>query len=355
SCEFADACGKAAPAPPAADPIIPAFLESHGGYQFQPQQQQQSYGQQPQQQQSPPSIPVAPVAPIEQQPVPLTSNIDCSRQPDGFYEQGQCQQNYVRCANGLTFAQQCQAGLVFRIDRCEFPADCANPPQPIAAAPEAPAQSDLSITIVTTRTEASCASLTDGNHPVDDCSQEYSSCWGGAGVRAKCPGSLFYNPENNFCDHRENVAGCNNLAIQEDAPAFSCGTKPAGFYGSGCSGTYFHCDGGISITLACPSGLLFSEATQRCDHRESVTECGGNAPSPIAPSPEVQSPPAIPPASQAPLQQQYGAAPQQPLQQSPPAYPQQWQSVNAQAQPQPIVSPPQQYSQQGRRRSRARA
>ncbi|KAH7702867.1 Protein C39D10.7, partial [Aphelenchoides avenae] len=240
SCEFADACGKAAPAPPAADPIIPAFLESHGGYLFQPQQQQQSYGQQPQQQQSPPAITisiVAPVPPVEQKPAPLTTALDCSRQPDGFYEQGHCQQNYVQCANGIAHVQQCQAGLVFRIDRCEFPADCANPPQPLAVAPEAPAQSEPSAEIVTTQTsEASCSSLTDGNHPVADCSQEYSSCWGGAGVRAKCPGSLFYNPENDFCDHRENVAGCNNLAAQEDAPAFSCGAKLPGFYGSGCSG-----------------------------------------------------------------------------------------------------------------------
>ncbi|KAH7708977.1 Chitin binding Peritrophin-A domain containing protein, partial [Aphelenchoides avenae] len=233
SCEFADA----------SEPRGYQFLPRQGHQQSQ--QQQLAYGQQPQLQQSPPSIPVAPVASVQQQQTLLTTNVDCSRQADGFYEQ---------CANGLAFAQQCQAGLVFRIDRCEFPADCANPPQPIA--PEAPAQSDLSITIVTTQTsEASCASLTDGNHQVSDCSQDLL---------------LGRSGQNNFCDHRENVAGCNNLAAQEDAPEFSCGAKLPGFYGSGCSGTYFHCDGGISITLACPAGLLFSEATQRCDHRESV-------------------------------------------------------------------------------------
>lgn len=182
----------------------------------------------------------------------------------------------------------------------------------------------------------------------EGCNSYFFACDGSGGTtRFLCPVGLFFDTEEGSCNHRELVLACGgrkpvtpaptapapgNVALDvgaghgqppaaqaQDAPEFSCGTKPPGYYSHGCASQYFSCVGGISIALTCPAGLLFSETTQRCDYRNSVPECGADVPSPptpIVPSPEVQSQPAQPPAPQ-PVQQQAQPSQYVPAQQQP--------------------------------------
>ncbi|KAE9547736.1 hypothetical protein FO519_009048, partial [Halicephalobus sp. NKZ332] len=300
---------------------------------------------------------------------------------DGFYEQGKCAQNYVRCAHGIAFAHSCPSNLVFSNEMCDYMQNCLNPTQPPAQQsptlapqqplgaygqqPQMPVQQAPPAPPVLPQQRGPYAqpqqpiqqsppqpienwcqqnSQQNGYHG-EGCNSYYFNCNAGLTIRMLCPSGLFFDEETHACDHKEFIVACGGqkptqppaqsptLAPQQ--PLSPYGQQPQmpiqqsppqpiedfcqrnnfvnGFHGEGCNNYFFVCSIGSTARIACPAGLWYDIDTQQCDHKEWIVACGGQKPT----QPPAQSPTLAP---QQPLSP-YGQQPQMPIQQSPPAAP----------------------------------
>jgi len=85
-------------------------------------------------------------------------------------------------------------------------------------------------------------------------------------------------------------------------------SKSDGYYSSGCSALYFHCNGGNVLDLTCPTGTKYSVQINACDYTANIPACGGRIPTTTPPAPMAfanQQPAAAP-------QQQYAYTTQSP-------------------------------------------
>jgi hypothetical protein len=121
------------------------------------------------------------------------------------------------------------------------------------------------------RKKVSCAKLEDGNY-VWGCSRAYSMCANGVEYKAKCQPNLVLNPDTNQCQSQRETPICKlaDERLYKAKDPFSCSNAPEnGLYEAGpCSNFYISCNDGQRHDLECPSGTVFIEATQQCDHQQ---------------------------------------------------------------------------------------
>jgi len=190
-------------------------------------------------------------------------------QGDGIFGDPEKCNEFYMCHHGHRFEnQECPEPLLFSEEtkQCEHPAEveCANKPK----------------------------YCEDGIYPVPGICNAFYQCSNGIWWdKQYCPDGLLFNPEVDVCDWPENVE-CDGQ--KEDGCYISCrkngqsklvcakkclfsgndgGNKPKVCPEDGifrdpedCS-KFYHCTDGIkSESQQCPSGLLFSEVTERCEY-----------------------------------------------------------------------------------------
>ncbi|KAI6196766.1 Chitin binding domain-containing protein [Aphelenchoides besseyi] len=229
-----------------------------------------------------------------QRPSTTPPSTACVGKTDGFYQKGRCQSKYLHCTNGIAFDLQCQDQLVFSGQQCVYANDCLYPTSP------AP------IAVQTTTVPAPPRSQwcqqngkTTGVY-VQGCATKFYVCGGGITTVIDCPANLVYDVTTGSCDVRQFVPACGGVrpvttttVAAPIAPVrpvnYNCQGKSDGYYGSGCSASYYSCVGGTATEISCPGGTRYSSQLHTCDYQQNIPECGGQLPTttvaaPIAPA-----------------------------------------------------------------------
>ncbi|KAF1770227.1 hypothetical protein GCK72_002045 [Caenorhabditis remanei] len=120
--------------------------------------------------------------------------------------------------------------------------------------------------------EPTCDGKVDGIYPNGVCVTNFLTCSGGIARVMNCPASLVFNPSILVCDWPRDVAECSGLPV----PKPVC--EEDGYFSFGqCSSSFTACTNQRAIVMFCPAGLKFSEANQRCDYDDLVSECQDNS------------------------------------------------------------------------------
>uniref|UniRef100_A0A915EF02 Chitin-binding type-2 domain-containing protein n=1 Tax=Ditylenchus dipsaci TaxID=166011 RepID=A0A915EF02_9BILA len=167
-----------------------------------------------------------------------------------------------------------------------------NSPTPVAQQAPPPAQSHVYWGSGSDQNNANpvpvfdCSGKQDGVYMKDysACTNTFYKCSNGNGFRYLCPVNLFYNVENNQCNHNQHVVACGGQAPTTTAApsldytatrkpvAFDCAGRPDGYYQTElCSPVFFSCIGGMDSQINCPAGTVFDISSMICNY---PSQCG---------------------------------------------------------------------------------
>ncbi|VDP46062.1 unnamed protein product, partial [Heligmosomoides polygyrus] len=228
-----------------------------------------------------PAVPV-PLAPAPASTVvPQSPVVDCKGEKNGYHSKG-CTADFIYCADGIASPMTCPPLLVFNEKKgyCDYVENCSATPAPAPAsrpiapvpipAPPAPVHAQPPI-------GPECTGRPSGFY-AKGCTSEFVYCEEGMAVLMKCPSSLVFNAEKNYCDYPENCSGgeiVQEKAVQTSSVATLAETsgrsicpKPNGTFSKGCSSEFFICSYGVAQLMICPGELVFNVAEGYCDHKE---------------------------------------------------------------------------------------
>ncbi|KAF8375713.1 hypothetical protein PRIPAC_82142, partial [Pristionchus pacificus] len=238
-------------------------------------------------------------------------DIDCFNRPDGLYSSG-CSRTYVQCANGMTFNQLCQEGLVFiqASGVCDYASSCSivssSPSSTVPYAPSPPSSSPYKPSIVNEtpsplkRDEPSgviidCSTLANGRY-TSGCTHAFVQCSIGAAVPLECPAGLVFDKRVDQCVWPESCSSMDSPSLPIVSLPIRPSDVPSTVYdmkeekdemvtdaplpevskdGSVCTGTgrramgkcssgFVQCIGGKMVARRCPGQSLFDEKIGLC-------------------------------------------------------------------------------------------
>nr|CDJ82147.1 Chitin binding protein domain containing protein [Haemonchus contortus] len=246
-----------------------------------------------------PVVPSQPSASAQAPPAPLTF-VDCKGKKDGYYSSG-CVSEFVYCVDGVPTLMKCPSSLVFNAKNgyCDYPEACSSPPA--QAAPAVPPSTSTSGP--SSQMSLDCTGRGDGYFAIG-CSSDFVYCSDGIATFMKCPASLVFNAEKNYCDYPENCSGTGldqadsqtgSAAPSPSVHSFVC-PKPNGAFSNGCSTEYYVCSNAVAHVMLCPGNLVFNAEEGYCDLKDSCLqgEKAKDATTPVAYSPVTSTVPAPP-------------------------------------------------------------
>jgi hypothetical protein len=154
-----------------------------------------------------------------------------------------------------------------------------------------------------------CSKLADGNYPdpgghPPNCNTFYWVCSGHEAKKMDCQNGLYFDPDRNWCESRDNVVVCGGQQattlpsaddVTLDPSVFDCSENEDGYFPNpkeGCSQIYYSCSGGLAKELSCQSGLIFDPETMTCNKPEETFICTGTrATTVITEAPATYAPP----------------------------------------------------------------
>ncbi|KAI6194207.1 Chitin binding domain-containing protein [Aphelenchoides besseyi] len=262
-----------------------------------------------------------------QRPSTTPPSTACVGKTDGFYTKGRCQNKYLHCTNGIAFDLECPAQLVFSGEQCVYANDCLYPTSP------APIAVQTTTVPAPPRSQWCQQNGKSTGTYAQGCGTKFYVCGGGFTTVIDCPANLVYDVSIGACDLRQFVPACGGVrpvttttVAAPIAPVrpvnYNCQGKSDGYYGSGCSTSYYSCVGGTAIEISCPGGTRYSSQLHSCDYQQNIPECGGRLPTttvaaPIAPAIPSYTAPVAPVAPAIPSYSPSAAAPVAPVVQTP--------------------------------------
>ncbi|KAK0394392.1 hypothetical protein QR680_000712 [Steinernema hermaphroditum] len=227
---------------------------------------------------------------------PVPRDPFCDGKLDGIHLPDSCTSVFYQCTFGHADKLRCPDGLYYdrEIDLCDQKAHvpaCGGmrPPRPTPTEPSRPVPRD-----------PFCDGKRNGIYLTDRCTTFYYDCNGGVTHKMECPSGLYYDKEANLCEQKHHVPGCGGTRPTQPPPKDPaprdpyCDGKRDGLYvPQSCTTFFYHCNGGASNKMDCPSGLYYDSEINLCDKRSHVPACGGTRPT--------RPPPTIPPTSRDPF------------------------------------------------------
>ncbi|XP_071953434.1 protein obstructor-E-like [Antedon mediterranea] len=116
-----------------------------------------------------------------------------------------------------------------------------------------------------------CNGKDDGNYEYPGDCGKFVQCSGGVSTVTTCVPGLVYSVENDECDYPLTVGPSAQAAQVGDF----CSTKSAvGLYKdpSNCE-KFYQCSNGKTYHHSCPTGLVYNEVVEKCDHHSNVPGC----------------------------------------------------------------------------------
>ncbi|XP_033113936.1 fibrillin-2-like, partial [Anneissia japonica] len=245
------------------------------------------------------------------------SNGACSGRQDGLYLYPSNCGKYIQCGGGVEYRWQCQDGLVFnpRTGNCDYPynvPECSTASQvddpfcqgKLDGSYKNPAdcttyficssgnlqtagcffnlvynevlkRCDFPYSLIECDQGQSgdmyCIDKSDGNYEYpNDCSK-FVQCVSGYSTVSTCLTGLVYDVQKDLCDYPPTTGRCSQVGQTGDF----CSTKSAvGLYRDplNCE-KFYQCSNGYTYHHICPAGLVYNEATEKCDYHTNVPGC----------------------------------------------------------------------------------
>ncbi|VDP08231.1 unnamed protein product [Soboliphyme baturini] len=238
------------------------------------------------------TTPVIPQTPSTLPPV----DFDCTNREDGFYVNpiNQCSRTYYSCTGSLARELNCQFGLIFDPET----ESCQPPESTFICTGTSPTTTVPTTTVIPPTTEVypiDCSNLANGVYPnpTKNCDRIFFSCTNTIARRFRCPGELYFNPEDGRCETYEDIPACTGIprppttttlptvAPTTEALPVDCTTMPNGRYSdpaNRCSNVFYVCSEGVTRRQFCPGELYFDVATSECLTFDYVEACTGSPP-----------------------------------------------------------------------------
>ncbi|VDK44475.1 unnamed protein product [Cylicostephanus goldi] len=210
----------------------------------------------------------------QRSPPPSSSDLPCYNREDGYYSDG-CSSEFVYCFQGEATYFQCPAGLVYdeKAGYCDYSENCGGRSE--ADSVLKPSQESI-VALTSSADEHSCKGRPDGYYS-NGCTPEFIHCRDGVTTRMKCPSSLVFNQEMNYCDYPEVCSPQEEQTPSAAAPpskpqiSFVC-PESTGVFSLGCTSEFVVCSHDVAQVMTCPEGLVFNFAKGNCDHKEKCHE-----------------------------------------------------------------------------------
>ncbi|KAL3981484.1 Chitin binding Peritrophin-A domain family protein [Acanthocheilonema viteae] len=206
----------------------------------------------------------------------------CSSLPDGVYELGNCEQNFLICFNGEGSTGSCDPDFVYngQTGHCDYKFKV----EKCLKYRKNKQRRDKSA-LLYENTDCRCKGQRDGLYAAG-CTEKFYSCSNGISTGHECPGDLVFNVDSGFCDYPKNVVACGGYRpmmsdeVGTDEGGITsnlvsgCSILEDGIYGlSPCGSGYYHCLRGATSFAKCAFDLVFNPSVNQCDFRENVPGC----------------------------------------------------------------------------------
>jgi hypothetical protein len=227
--------------------------------------------------------------------------VNCLDKPSGQYPdpEKKCSQIYYVCSNGDGLKRSCPGGLYYHPKKgfCDYFDEifaCTGRTKPATKPTAAPIPSQASLP----SNEFNCTGKKDGTFTPENkkCSQHYFRCVAHVAYKLNCPQDLYYDVDNDLCDHWLNLFVCSGKKPTSPLPVTTLQPKPTeklpidcNKYDDGdfadpekkCSRVYYTCSNNVGSRRLCPEKTVFDKDLSICDIRDNVPACTGKPRPPI--------------------------------------------------------------------------
>ncbi|KAM5180707.1 uncharacterized protein ACMZJ9_001239 [Mantella aurantiaca] len=165
----------------------------------------------------------------------------CFDKASGLYPVADDKHAFWNCFDGITYRQDCPAGLVFDVS-CEC---CNYPPTP------------------PTKAKGFCAGKASGLYPVADDKNAFWNCANGITYKEYCSTGLVFDVSCECCNYPPTPP----VKTQKEF----CAGKASGLYPvAGDMNAFWNCANGITYKQYCSTGLVFDESCECCAHNSDI-------------------------------------------------------------------------------------